>query len=54
MAEENQQSNDKSGSESGDIQIPPISKQTAGIATGAVLGSVAGPVGTVVGGVIGG
>ena len=48
--EENQKSTDTSGSSSENIEIPPISKQTAGAATGAVLGSVAGPVGAVVGG----
>ncbi len=35
------------------IDIPPISKPTAGAATGAVVGAVAGPVGAIVGGVIG-
>src|SRR5438552_9844425 len=36
-----------------EIQIPPISKQTAGAVAGAALGSVAGPIGAVVGGVVG-
>ena len=36
-----------------DIQVPPISKQTAGAVTGAAIGSVAGPLGAVVGGVVG-
>ena len=36
-----------------EIDIPPISKSTAGAATGAVVGAVAGPVGAVVGGVVG-
>jgi hypothetical protein len=36
-----------------DIQVPPISKQTAGAVTGAAIGSIAGPAGAVVGGVIG-
>ena len=53
MSEENQPLSDTSGSSSENIEIPPISKQTAGAAAGAVLGSVAGPVGAVVGGVIG-
>src|SRR6266480_1978880 len=36
-----------------DIQVPPISKQTAGAVAGAAIGSVAGPIGAVVGGVVG-
>jgi hypothetical protein len=36
-----------------DIQVPPISKQTACAVTGAAIGSIAGPAGAVVGGVIG-
>ena len=36
-----------------DIQVPPISKQTAGAVTGAAIGSIAGPVGAAVGGVVG-
>ena len=51
--QDNKQSNESSSSSSENIEIPPISKQTAGAAAGAVLGSVAGPVGAVVGGVIG-
>ncbi len=43
----------RSSSSSEKITIPPISKQTAGAATGAIIGSVAGPVGAVVGGVLG-
>ncbi len=35
------------------IDIPPVSKSTAGAATGAVVGAMAGPMGAVVGGVIG-
>lgn len=36
-----------------DIQVSPISKQTAGAVTGAAIGSVAGPLGAIVGGVVG-
>ena len=36
-----------------DIQVPPISKRTAGAVTGAAIGSIAGPAGAVIGGVIG-
>ena len=36
------------------IDIPPVSKSTAGAATGAVVGAIAGPMGAIVGGVIGG
>jgi uncharacterized membrane protein len=36
-----------------EIQVPPISKQTAGAVTGAATGSVAGPIGAVVGSVVG-
>jgi len=36
-----------------DIQVPPISKQTAGAVAGAAIGSVVGPIGAVVGGVVG-
>jgi hypothetical protein len=43
----------KSAPSSEDIQVPPISKQTAGAVTGAAIGSIAGPAGAVVGGVIG-
>src|SRR5437868_15295795 len=53
MPEENQSSPDTSGSSSENINIPPISKPTAGAAAGLVLGSVAGPVGALVGGVLG-
>jgi hypothetical protein len=35
------------------IEIPPISKQTAGAVAGAAVGSIAGPFGAVVGGVVG-
>src|SRR6202011_1702910 len=35
------------------IQLPSISRETAGAVAGATLGSIAGPVGTVVGGVVG-
>jgi hypothetical protein len=41
MPDENQESTDTAGSSSENIEIPPISKQTAGAATGAVLGSCA-------------
>ncbi len=36
-----------------EIDIPPVSKPTAGAATGAVVGALAGPVGAIVGGVVG-
>jgi hypothetical protein len=51
MATEETSSTDPAEQEK--IEIPPISKPTAGAATGAVVGAVAGPVGAVVGGVIG-
>ena len=35
------------------IEIPAISKQTAGAVAGAAVGSIAGPIGAVVGGVVG-
>ena len=47
MPEDNQKSNNEPGSPSENIEIPPISKQAAGAATGAVIGSVAGPIGAV-------
>ena len=43
--EQQQNGGEPSPSSSENIEIPPISKQTAGMATGAVIGSVAGPVG---------
>jgi outer membrane lipoprotein SlyB len=33
-----------------DVQVSPISKETAGAVAGAAIGSVAGPIGAVVGG----
>ena len=51
--EQQQNGGEASPGSSENIEIPPISKQTAGAATGAVIGSVAGPVGAVVGGVLG-
>ncbi len=35
------------------IDIPPVSKPTAGAAAGAVVGAMGGPIGAIVGGVIG-
>ena len=52
MAKKSKTSASKSDSNE-NIDIPPFSKTTAGMATGAVLGAVGGPVGAVVGGVIG-
>ncbi len=51
MAKESQTS--KSSTDR-NLDIPPISKPTAGAATGAVVGATAGPMGAIVGGVIGG
>ena len=53
MAEEQDKKSNGDSGGSENIEIPPISKQTAGAAAGAVIGSVAGPIGAVVGGVLG-
>ena len=37
----------------GNVEIPPIPKQTAGAVAGAAVGSIAGPIGAIVGGVAG-
>jgi len=39
--------------QSKNIELPSISKQTAGAVAGAAVGSIAGPIGAVVGGVAG-
>ena len=47
------QQNEETSQSSENIEIPPISKQTAGAVAGAAVGSIAGPIGAVVGGVAG-
>ena len=46
-------SDSKSQSESDNIEMPSIPRDTAGAVAGALVGSAVGPIGTVVGGVVG-
>ena len=45
--------NEETLQSTGNVEIPPIPKQTAGAVAGAAVGSIAGPIGAIVGGVAG-